>query len=113
VNGIDYFLDITGFDNSLQNANFVITGEGSIDEQTLQGKGPYGVANRAKMRSIPVIGLAGKIPLEPIEKLSKYFNVLLAIGNKPIDISTALCQTKQNLTRLSRQIGELIEIASL
>jgi glycerate kinase len=113
VNGIDYFLDITGFDNSLQNANFVITGEGSIDEQTLQGKGPYGVANRAKMRSIPVIGLAGKIPLEPNEKLSKYFNVLLAIGNKPIDISTALCQTKQNLTRLSRQIGELIKIASL
>jgi glycerate kinase len=113
VNGIDYFLDITGFDNSLQNANFVITGEGSIDEQTLQGKGPYGVANRAKMRSIPVIGLAGKIPLELNEKLSKYFNVLLAIGNKPIDISTALCQTKQNLTRLSRQIGELIKIASL
>jgi glycerate kinase len=113
VNGIDYFLDIIGFDNSLQNANFVITGEGSIDEQTLQGKGPYGVANRAKMRSIPVIGLAGKIPLEPNEKLSKYFNVLLAIGNKPIDISTALCQTKQNLTRLSRQIGELIKIASL
>jgi glycerate kinase len=112
VNGIDYFLDITGFDNSLQDANFVITGEGSIDEQTLQGKGPYGVANRAKMRSIPVIGLAGKIPLEPNEKLNKYFNVLLAIGNKPIDISTALCQTKQNLTRLSRQIGELIEICS-
>ncbi|MDB5285869.1 MAG: glycerate kinase, partial [Mucilaginibacter sp.] len=53
------------------------------------------------------------IPLEPNEKLSKYFNVLLAIGNKPIDISTALCQTKQNLTRLSRQIGELIKIASL
>jgi glycerate kinase len=113
VNGIDYFLDITGFDNSLQNANFVITGEGSIDEQTLHGKGPYGVANRAKMRSIPVIGLAGKIPLEPNEKLSKYFNVLLAIGNKPIDISTALCQTKQNLTRLSTQICELIKIASL
>jgi glycerate kinase len=112
VNGIDYFLDITGFDNSLQNANFVITGEGSIDEQTLQGKGPYGVANRAKMRSIPVIGLAGKIPLEPNEKLNKYFNVLLAIGNQPIDIFTALCQTKQNLTRLSRQIAELIKISN-
>ncbi|HWK99512.1 MAG TPA: glycerate kinase, partial [Parapedobacter sp.] len=48
VNGIDYFLNMTQFDDALSRSQLVITGEGSIDSQTLQGKGPYGVASRAK-----------------------------------------------------------------
>src|SRR5436190_1587055 len=39
VNGIEFFLDITGFDKALEETDIVITGEGSIDEQTLHGKG--------------------------------------------------------------------------
>jgi glycerate kinase len=48
VNGIDYFLQLTNFEKHLQKADIVITGEGSIDEQTLEGKGPFGVAQKAK-----------------------------------------------------------------
>ncbi|MEO6630596.1 MAG: glycerate kinase [Mucilaginibacter sp.] len=40
VNGIEYFLKLTRFDDALQRTDLVITGEGSIDRQTLQGKGP-------------------------------------------------------------------------
>jgi glycerate kinase len=36
--------EITGFEKELKKADMVITGEGSIDERTLQGKGPFGVA---------------------------------------------------------------------
>src|SRR5690606_9857517 len=64
VNGIDHFLKLTNFSLSLEKADLVITGEGSIDEQTLQGKGPYGVAYQAKHKGLPVIGLAGKVPLK-------------------------------------------------
>src|SRR5687768_9421881 len=53
LNGIDYFLDITGFDNAIETADLVITGEGSIDEQTFHGKGPYGVAARCKAKGKP------------------------------------------------------------
>ncbi|MFI5131306.1 MAG: glycerate kinase, partial [Chitinophagales bacterium] len=56
VNGIDYFLSLTGFETVLENTDLVITGEGSIDEQTLQGKGPFGVAKKAKDKKLPVIG---------------------------------------------------------
>lgn len=108
VNGIDFFLDFTGFDDSLANADLVITGEGSLDEQTLHGKGPYGVAYRAKQNNLPVIGLAGKVPLEPNEKLNQYFDVLLAIGNGPTDTATALKNTEQNLIRTARQLGNLL-----
>jgi glycerate kinase len=108
VNGIDYFLEITDFDKALSRATWVITGEGSIDETTLQGKGPFGVASRAKSQRLPVIGLAGKIPLEPGEGLKKYFDILLAIGNEPADLADALKNTAANLTRTAEAIGHLL-----
>ena len=108
VNGIEYFLDLTGFDVALENADLVITGEGSIDEQTLQGKGPYGVARRAKLKGVPVIGLAGKVPEEPNKNLQKYFDALLAIGNQPCDLEAALKNTAANLKRTAMELGNLV-----
>jgi len=110
VNGIDYLLQLTNFDHSLQKSNLLITGEGSIDEQTLQGKGPFGVARRAKAKGIPVIGLAGKILTADNQKLNEYFNVLMAIGNEPSDIKTALARTEENLIRTAKSIGDILAI---
>jgi len=108
VNGIDYFLSLTKFDEALGGKDLVITGEGSIDMQTLNGKGPFGVARRAKQKEIPVIGLAGKIPVERIASLEQYFDVLLSINIEETGLSYALLQTKQNLKRTSKHIGDLI-----
>ena len=109
VNGIDYFLEVTSFDEALQKADLVITGEGSIDEQTLRGKGPFGVARKAKQKDIPVIGLAGRIPLQPGESLKKYFDVLLPINNEPSS-EKVLQQTKDNLIRTAMEIGDLLSL---
>jgi glycerate 2-kinase len=111
VNGIDYFLHLTGFDKALEKADLIITGEGSIDEQTLQGKGPFGVAFRAKEKGLPVIGLAGKVPLEKNETLQKYFDVLMSIGHQPFDLPTALAATRSNLIRTAAEIGNLLAIS--
>jgi glycerate kinase len=108
VNGIEYFLSLTGFDEALKHADLVITGEGSIDNQTLQGKGPYGVALKAKEKNIPVIGLAGKIPVEPNAELQKYFDVLLAINKGPIDMAIAMANTKKNLIATVQVVGNQI-----
>ncbi|WP_257669634.1 glycerate kinase family protein [Parapedobacter tibetensis] len=108
VNGIDYFLELTQFDKSLLKSDWVITGEGSIDSQTLQGKGPYGVAKRAKRFGVSVIGLAGSIPMEIDDELSHYFDVLLAIGNEPSSLAEALATTSQNLSRVAMQLGNLL-----
>ena len=110
VNGIEHFLTLTGFDESLKNADLLITGEGSIDEQTLQGKGPFGVARRAKLKELPVIGLAGKIPLEKNEALQQYFDVLMAIGHQPMDLAAALAATESNLIRTSMLLGNLLSL---
>ncbi len=108
VNGIEYFLQVTGFDKELQKADLLITGEGSIDNQTLQGKGPFGVANAAKRKNIPVIGLAGRVPVERDAELEQYFDVLMAIGNEPADLTQALINTNENLIRTARAIGHLL-----
>jgi len=110
VNGIDYFLELTGFDKELAACELLITGEGSIDEQTLQGKGPYGVAHRAKSKGLPVVAMAGSVPLTEHKKLNEYFDVLLAIGNQPSDMEAALHATRDNLVRVSRQLGNLLAL---
>jgi glycerate 2-kinase len=104
VNGIDYFLSLTGFDEALKRSDLVITGEGSIDSQTLQGKGPYGVAVKAKEKGIPVIGLAGNV--EPDKEFSRYFNELISINKEPVDLATAMRNTKENLMRAAMELGD-------
>jgi glycerate 2-kinase len=110
VNGIDYFLSVTGFDAALAKADLVITGEGSIDLQTLQGKGPFGVAKGAKEKKIPVIGLAGKVPLDIPADLQEYFSVLLSINHELTDLSEALKNTRANLVRSARIVGDMLSL---
>lgn len=107
LNGTDEFLTITAFDQQLRHADLVITGEGSLDEQTLQGKAPFGVAVRAQQLNIPVIGVAGKVPLGNTQ-LQALFNVLLSIGNEPTGLQQAMMDTKANLIRTGRNIGALL-----
>lgn len=59
--GIDLLLDAVDFDALLGNASLVITGEGSADHQTLMGKLPFGILQRAKSLEVPVCLLAGCI----------------------------------------------------
>ena len=58
VSGADYFLDLLDFNTRKENCDIVITGEGSIDEQTLAGKLPAAVARRSGAR--PIIAVAGR-----------------------------------------------------
>jgi glycerate 2-kinase len=110
VNGIEYFLMLTGFEKALKKTNIVITGEGSIDIQTLHGKGPFGVAKMAKQKNIPVIGLAGQIPSVIPAELEKYFDALLSINNELVDISRAMANTRNNLKRTGMLIGNLLAL---
>lgn len=110
INGIEYFLDITGFDELLQQADLVITGEGSIDTQTLQGKAPFGVARLAKEKTVSVIGLAGKVPLTADRDLQQYFDVLLPISHEAMDIETAIKCTYDNLFRTAKLLGDLLNM---
>ncbi len=59
--GIDLVLDLVGFREAVRGADLVITGEGTLDEQSLAGKAPVGVARAAG--DLPVVAVAGRCAL--------------------------------------------------
>jgi glycerate 2-kinase len=63
--GIDYLLDLLEVRPALPGARLVVTGEGSLDEQTLRGKAPAGVAAAARAAGVPVVAVAGRNTLPP------------------------------------------------
>lgn len=113
VNGIDYFLQSTGFEKELAMANLVITGEGSIDLQTLHGKGPFGVAKKAKEFSLTVIGMAGKVPAVIDRSLSPYFDQLISINDETTGLEMAIKNTYSNLERSARRLGDLLSSSTV
>ena len=106
VNGINYFLEVTGFEKELKKADMVITGEGSIDEQTLQGKGPFGVAKKAKEFSLPVIAFAGRLAIAPDQSSQQYFDRLISINENEDDMEQAIKNTYTNLEKAAQQLGD-------
>jgi glycerate 2-kinase len=65
--GINLLLELVGFPAALPGAGLVITGEGSLDVQTLHGKAPAGVAAAARAAGIPVVAVAGRCLLTPAD----------------------------------------------
>lgn len=58
--GFDVIAEFTGILHLVEDADLVITGEGSLDQQSLQGKGPVAVAQRCKQTGVPVLALPGR-----------------------------------------------------
>ena len=65
--GADLVFELTGLRQALAGADLVITGEGALDAQTLQGKAPAAVAAAARAAGIPVVAVAGRVALTPDE----------------------------------------------
>lgn len=59
--GIDLILDTIHFEEQIKDADFILTGEGKSDKQTLMGKVPYGILNRAMRQGIATHILSGAI----------------------------------------------------
>ncbi|TQI94414.1 glycerate kinase [Amycolatopsis cihanbeyliensis] len=65
--GFDLVVELTGVAAALAEADLVITGEGSLDAQSLDGKAPAGIATRAGEREVPVLAVAGRVLLGEAE----------------------------------------------
>jgi glycerate 2-kinase len=66
--GAQFVLGALGFDERMRAAAFVVTGEGRIDEQTMQGKLVGEVATRCRQAGVPCHGVVGKIELDPFSE---------------------------------------------
>ena len=68
VPGAAYVLDAIGFDDRMRAAAFVVTGEGSLDEQTLQGKIVGEVATRCRQGGVACHAVVGRNALDPFQE---------------------------------------------
>lgn len=109
VDGISYFLNYIDFNAIIKNADVVITGEGSIDDQTAEGKAPFGVAMAAKKQGIQVIGVAGNIDVSANSMLHNYFDALININPAEMPAAVAIPQTAARLENTGKEIAKLLE----
>lgn len=117
--GIDLLLDAIHFDDLLQDANLVITGEGSADRQTLMGKLPFGILQRARPHplspspkgegeafDVPVMLIAGRIADEQ-QLLAAGFSRVACINppDLPLEIAMQPATAKENIRRVMALIS--------
>lgn len=88
--GIEMVLDAIGFDSIIEKADLIITGEGRIDSQTLTGKTPFGVLQRAKKQDIPVVAIGGSVTLDPHAALEAGFAGVYAVTPEGMLLETAM-----------------------
>lgn len=106
--GIDLLKDIAKFDDKIQGARYIFTGEGQIDDQTLDGKALSGVLESAKKYNIPVIAFAGGLPLNETSLYNAGFHSVISIVNKPMDVSQAMTNAEILLFNAVQRVCKLI-----
>jgi len=102
--GIELVLDLAGFETALDGADLVITGEGSLDAQSLAGKTPVGVARAAARRGIGVIAVAGRSTLTEAELAAAGIATVYALS----DLEPDLERCRAEAARLLRRTGQMM-----
>ena len=97
-------LDLIGFADRLAGADLVITGEGSLDEQSLAGKAPVGVAQAAARAGVPVVAVAGRNQLST----ARLEEAGIAAAYPLSDLEPDPARSIANASRLLAEVGARI-----
>ncbi len=97
--GVEVVAEAAHLEDAVAGADLVLTGEGSLDRQTLSGKTPAGVAEVAARHGVPVIAFAGRLGEGSDELVGGVFAAVVPITTGPCDLATALAQGPANLER--------------
>lgn len=108
--GIDSVLDTFHFQDYLDGVDLVITGEGKSDVQTLSGKAPLGVADRARAAGVPVALLSGMIPVEERALLAPHFTYMESVVGDECPLETALTEPYTSLVSAAARLGRKLKL---
>jgi len=103
--GIGLVLELAGFAAALDGADLVITGEGSLDTQSLAGKAPVGVARAAARLGIPVIAVAGRSTLTQDELATAGITAVYPLSDLEPDPERSLAEAAELLRRTGQMIA--------
>ncbi|WP_427165564.1 glycerate kinase [Streptomyces sp. C1-1] len=103
--GIEVMLDVLGFAPALERVDLVITGEGSLDEQTLHGKAPAGVAAAARAADKEVVAVCGRLALPPEALGRAGIRRVYALTEIEPDVAKCITDAGPILERVAEQIA--------
>lgn len=109
--GIETVLDTVNFDQMLQNADVVFTGEGKMDSQSLRGKVVIGVGRRCKKQAVPVVVIAGGYDADVNAAYEEGVTAVFSINRLPQDLSVSSKFSKVNLSLAADNILRLLKMA--
>ncbi len=108
--GIDLVLAQNRFRERLADCALVITGEGQIDAQTLDGKGPLGVARLAADYGVPTIAIVGGLNIDDRLLHEAGVHAAFSIVDKPMSLEAALADAADLTRRAALRLGYALKV---
>jgi glycerate 2-kinase len=104
--GIELILELVDFDRRIVGADLVVTGEGSLDDQSLAGKAPVGVARAAARSGVPVVAVAGRLQLSPQQLRQAGIEAAYALTDLEPDLNQCIANASPLLRRLGAHVAK-------
>jgi glycerate kinase len=108
--GIEIVTEAVRLDAAVRGADLVITGEGRIDGQTVNGKTPMGVARVAAAHGVPVIGIGGGLAPDAGAVHAHGIDAVFAAVSRPCTVAEALAAGEQNLRTAARNVAAALRL---
>lgn len=103
--GFDVIADLTSLEERVMACDLIVTAEGSLDRQTLHGKGPGSLALMAKRYGKRVIGIGGRV--EDETALEEVFDRVVPLSQKRIPLAESIARGKELLGIAARRVAML------
>ena len=108
MRGVDLVIEYSGLEQRVQDAEILITGEGKIDDQTLQGKLVAGIAALGRRYNKTVLAICGTLELPPDALREIGITAAFSIVNRPMTLEAALSRAPDLLQDMAFNIGGLL-----
>jgi glycerate kinase len=109
--GAEVVADLIGLGAAIQGADWVITGEGRTDAQTLLGKTPLVVARRSAAMGVPATLISGGIDRAALPELSRHFAGCFSVTDGPMTLEDCIANATRLLADRGEQAGRLYAAA--
>ena len=109
VEGSTLMMQASDFQKHLENTDFVLTGEGKIDQQTINGKLIKGICQHAKAKNVPVIAFCGTLDIDLADCQSIGLSFVTSILTKPCTLDNAQENAFELLKSSTAHVFNLIQ----
>jgi glycerate kinase len=109
--GVDVVMELAGFDEALESADLVLTGEGKVDAQTAYGKTAMGVSERARAAGVPSICFGGGVTAEGAEFMHDIGVITVPVIERPMNLDEVVAAGTRPLARAAGRVAAMLDIA--